>query len=57
MIRAGLAEPGELGLATAAVYGFQSPKWWSEHLNVTTASARWRSSNGGEMRIVSVCKR
>ena len=32
MIRAGLAEPGELWLATAAVYGFQrSPKWWSEH--------------------------
>ena len=53
MIRAGLAEPGELWLATAAVYGFQrSPKWWSEHRNVTTASARWRSPNGGEMRIV-----
>ena len=53
MIRAGLAEPGELWLATAAVYGFQrSPKWWSEHGNVTTASARWRSANGGEMRIV-----
>ena len=54
MIRAGLAEPGELWLATAAVYGFQrSPKWWSEHRNVTTATARWHSPNGGEMRIVS----
>ena len=54
MIRAGLAEPGELWLATAAVYGFQrSPKWWSEHRNVTTATVRWHSPNGGEMRIVS----
>ena len=53
MIRAGLAEPGELWLATAAVYGFQrSPKWWSEHRNATTAKARWPSPNGGEMRIV-----
>ena len=46
MIRAGLAEPGELWLATAAVYG------WSEHRNATTAKARWPSPNGGEMRIV-----
>ncbi|CAE7613330.1 unnamed protein product [Symbiodinium microadriaticum] len=53
MTRAGLAEPGELWLATAAVYGFQtSPKWWSEHRNATTAKARWPSPNGGEMRIV-----
>ncbi|CAE7868001.1 GIP, partial [Symbiodinium sp. KB8] len=53
MIRAGLAEPGELWLATAAVYGFQrSPKWWSEHRNATTAKARWPSPNGGEMRVV-----
>ena len=52
MIRAGLAEPGELWLATAAVYGFQrSPKWWSEHRNATTAKARWPSPSGGEMRI------
>ncbi|OLP74885.1 Retrovirus-related Pol polyprotein from transposon TNT 1-94 [Symbiodinium microadriaticum] len=53
MTRAGLAEPGELWLATAAVYGCQrSPKWWSEHRNATTAKARWPSPNGGEMRIV-----
>ncbi|CAE7244306.1 unnamed protein product, partial [Symbiodinium sp. KB8] len=53
MIRAGLAEPGELWLVTAAVSGFQrSPKWWSEHRNATTAKARWPSPNGGEMRIV-----
>ena len=43
MIRAGLAEPGELWLATAAVYGFQrSPKWWSQHRNTTTAKASWK---------------
>ncbi|CAE7315270.1 GIP, partial [Symbiodinium microadriaticum] len=53
MIRAGLAEPGELWLATAAVYGFQrSPKWWSEHRNATTAKARWLFPKSGEMRIV-----
>ncbi|CAE7484270.1 GIP [Symbiodinium sp. CCMP2456] len=53
MIRAGLAEPGELWWATAAVYGFQrSPKWWSENRNATTAKARWSSPRSGWMRIV-----
>ena len=53
MIRAGLAEPGELWLATAAVYGFErSPKWWSQHRNATTAKASWKSKNGGVMKIV-----
>ena len=53
MIRAGLAEPGELWLATAAVCGFQrSPKWWSQHRNATTAKASWKSKNGGVVKIV-----
>ena len=53
MIRAGLAEPGELWLATAAVCGFQrSPKWWSQHRNATTAKASWKSKNGGVLKIV-----
>ena len=53
MVRAGLAEAGELWLATAAVYGFQkSPKWWSQHRNATTAKASWKSKNGGVVRIV-----
>ncbi|CAE7878837.1 RE1, partial [Symbiodinium necroappetens] len=53
MIRAGLAQPGELWLATAAVYGFQrSPKWWSQHRNATTKTATWKSPKGGSMKVV-----
>ncbi|CAE7817553.1 unnamed protein product, partial [Symbiodinium necroappetens] len=52
-IRAGLAQPGELWLATAAVYGFQrSPKWWSQHRNATTKKATWKSPKGGAMKVV-----
>ncbi|CAE7777622.1 GIP, partial [Symbiodinium necroappetens] len=54
MIRAGLAEQGELWLATAAVYGFQrSPKWWSEHRNATARAAKWKSPGGGVMKMVA----
>ena len=43
-VRAGLAEAGELWLATAAVYGFQrSPKWWSEYRNAVARRARYAS--------------
>eukprot|EP00439_Symbiodinium_sp_Y106_P058405 s5143_g8.t1 len=53
IVRAGLAEAGELWLATAAVCGFRkSPKWWSQHRNAMTAKASWKSKNGGVVRIV-----
>ena len=54
MVRASLAEPGELWLATAAVYGFQrSPKWWSEYRNTMARRARYASPTGGTMKIVA----